>query len=73
MHQLESFDGSASRLHRLELKRAFDPAFQFAVIGINHMVVVFDLAMLRSVRKFAFAFEGSDGLSVCGSSVGLRP
>ena len=72
MHQLKSFDGSVSRLHRLEPKRGFDPAFQFAVIGLNHIVVVFDLAMLCSVRKYALAFERSDGLSVSGSSVGVN-
>jgi hypothetical protein len=26
------------------------------VIGLNHIVVVFDLAMLCCARKFAFAF-----------------
>ena len=27
MHQLKSFDGRVSRLHRLKSKRGFDPAF----------------------------------------------
>jgi len=55
MHQLESFDGSVSRFHRLEPQRRFDPTFQFAVIGLNNIVAVFDLAMFQLISKFAFS------------------
>jgi hypothetical protein len=41
------------------------------VISLNHIVALFDLTMLCFARKFGCAFEGSDGLSVSGGSVGV--
>ena len=41
------------------------------MISFNHIVAIFDLTMLCFAGKFACAFEGSDGLSVSGGSVGV--
>ena len=53
VHHFEASDRSVSCLHRLEAERRLDPTLEFAVIGLDDVVAIFDLSMLHSVRKLA--------------------
>jgi len=56
-HHLKSFDGCVGRFHRLEPAHWFDQLFQLAVISLNDVVEIFDLAVFDILWALAFLFQ----------------
>jgi hypothetical protein len=49
VHHFEASERSVSCLHRLEAERRLDPTFEFAVVGLDDVVAIFDLSMRNVV------------------------
>ena len=65
-HHLETLDRRVGRLQRLEASDRPDQLLQLAVVGLNDVVQVLDLSVLRLPRTFAFRLELGQGGSVGG-------
>ena len=71
VHHLKSLDRCIGSFHRLEPTDWFNQLFQLAVIRLDDVVEILDLAMFDVLRPLAFLFQFTDRLGVASSLVGV--
>ena len=57
VHNLETLDRGIGCLQRFKAAHRLDQLFQFAMIGFNHIVEIFDLTMQRFVGQFTLLLQ----------------
>ena len=70
-HHFKSFDGRIGRLQGFEPAHWPDQLFQLAVIDLNDVVQIFDLAMLSVLWAFALRLQLGNGHAIGGSLIGI--
>jgi hypothetical protein len=72
-HHLEALDRCVGRLHRLETAHRPNQLLELAVVGLDDVVQILDLAVLCILRALAFGFQLVEGGGIGRRLLGVVP